>query len=84
MSDPILVMLTRLRDFYAIEYTQIQIGTSILPDIKVSKRMQMAACENAIAELDRQIAALTEEQEEREPLHCDVSASKRYADTHEQ
>ena len=80
MTDPILTKLTTLRDAYALHLARLE-----LSDMDpLFRRVNMKQMRDAIAELDRQIARCEEEQEERQPLHCDVTEAKRYADTHEQ
>ena len=74
MTDPILLLLRRLRDLY-----QLQLDEQRLLPTPIYWEYR-----DAIAELDRQIAAGMEEREEEAPqLHDDISEGKRYADQHE-
>lgn len=53
MSDPILLLLTKLRDLYAMHLAQI----SAMPRTReFHPSEQTQSCQDAIVELDRQIA----------------------------
>lgn len=78
MTSRIIEELKILRDAYALYLVQ----THQFTQSSYTERDMVRA---AISELDTQIAARTEEQEqEGPPLHCDVTQAKRYMDAHEQ
>jgi len=73
MPDPLALQLARLRESYSLML--FWIVASPMDDWLKQERLKDMM--KGIAELDQQIA-----NEER--LHCDIEASKRYADCHEQ
>lgn len=75
MTDPILLLLTRLRDLYLVDYARVSGATIVIID-PVCRLKHIQVLKEAISELDLQIARCVEE-ERREPLHDDISLYKR-------
>ena len=80
MPNSILSYLTDLRARYARQLQHIE-ASDMDP---LFRRIRMKELRAGIEECDRQIANEIEEEDARQPLECDIEASKRYQDCHEQ
>lgn len=88
MTDPILLLLTRLRDLYAMHLAALLGNHTGLTLRQIPEEARKAKdFQEAIAELDTQIARCVEEEEQEpppyHPVQDDIDLAKRYADQHE-